>query len=104
MASESFNIIVGASIISQKKFAELSQADQQVLLDTATRAASKLDQIVARDDRRAYQTLVKRGIREVDVGAQRAEWDAAAKRAREQLARRGVYSRSLLQAVEAAAK
>jgi TRAP-type C4-dicarboxylate transport system substrate-binding protein len=91
-------------VISKKKFDELSKADQQTLLDTAKRAASKLDQIVGRDDDRAYQTLLTRGISEVDTTANAAAWDAAAKAARDQLAEQGVYSKSLLNAVEAAAK
>jgi TRAP-type C4-dicarboxylate transport system substrate-binding protein len=104
MSSTNFNIIVGGSIISKKKFNELSKADQKTLLDTAKRAASKLDQIVGRDDARAYQTLLGRGISEVDTSTNQVAWDAAAKKAREQLAQRGVYSKSLLKTVEAAAK
>jgi TRAP-type C4-dicarboxylate transport system substrate-binding protein len=104
VTSTNFNIIVGGSIISKKKFDELSKVDQKTLLDTAKRAASKLDQIVGRDDARAYTTLLGRGITEVDTGAHQAAWDAAAKKAREQLVQRGVYSKSLLKAVEAAAK
>ncbi len=104
MSSSNFNIIVGGSIISKKKFNELSAADQKTLLDTAKRAASKLDQIVGRDDDRAHQTLLGRGITEVDTSANQAAWDAAAKKAREQLVRSGVYTKSLLKAVEAAAK
>lgn len=104
MSSGNFNIIVGGSIISQKKFDELSAADQKTLLDTASRAAAKLDQIVGRDDSRAYQTLLGRGITEVDTNANKSAWNAAAKEAREQLAQRGVYSKSLLQAVEAASR
>ena len=104
MASSNFNIIVGGSIISKKKFNELSKADQQVLLDTAKRAAAKLDQIVGRDDERAYQTLLTRGIAEVDTSSNQGAWDAAAKKAREQLVQRGIFSKSLLKTVEAAAK
>ena len=104
MSSSNFNIIVGGSVISKKKFNELSPADQKTLLDTAKRAAAKLDQIVGRDDDRAYQTLLGRGISEVDTSANQAAWDAAAKKAREQLVQRGVVSKSLLAAVEAAAK
>jgi TRAP-type C4-dicarboxylate transport system substrate-binding protein len=99
MSSGNFNIIVGGSIISKKKFNELSKADQKTLLDTAKRAASKLDQIVARDDARAYQTLLGRGITEVDATAHKAAWDDVAKKARDQLAQRGVYSKSLLKTV-----
>ena len=104
MTASNFNIIVGGSIISKKKLNELNAADQKTLLDTAKRAAGKLDQIVARDDARAYQTLLGRGITAVDTSANQAAWDAAAKKAREQLTQGGVYSKSLLKAVEAAAK
>ena len=104
VTSSNFNIIVGGSIISKKKFNELSKADQKTLLDTAARAASKLDQIVARDDARAYQTLLGRGITEVDTSREQGSVGRSAKKAREQLAQRGVYSKSLLKTVEAAAK
>ena len=104
MTSSNFNIIVGGSVISKKKFDELTIADQRTLLDTAKRAARKLDQIVQRDDGRAYETLLDRGITVVDTTAHQAAWDAAAKKARERLAQRGVYSKSLLRAVESAVK
>ena len=104
MTSTNFNIIVGGSVISKKKLDELSKADQQTLLDTAKRAAAKLDQIVGRDDDRAYQTLLTRGISEVDTRANQAAWDAVSKKARNQLVQQGVFSKSLLSAVEAAAK
>jgi TRAP-type C4-dicarboxylate transport system substrate-binding protein len=102
MTSSNFNIIVGGSVISKKKFNELSKADQQILLDTAKRAADKLDQIVGRDDDRAYRTLLTRGISEVDTSANQAAWDAAAKKARDMLVQQGVFSKSLLNAVQAA--
>jgi hypothetical protein len=57
-----------------------------------------MDKIVIRDDERAYQTLIERGITEVDLTPYQAEWDAVAKKAREQLAGR-VYSKSLLDEV-----
>ncbi len=104
MTSSNFNIIVGGSVISKKKFDQLTPADQKTLLDTAKRAAKKLDQIVQRDDERAYETLVSRGIAVVDTATNQAVWDAAAKKARERLAERGVYSKSLLRTVETAAE
>lgn len=104
MTSSNFNIIVGGSIISKKKFDALREADQQTLLDTARRAAAKLDQIVARDDDRAYQTLLTRNITEVDTSKSQAAWDAVAKDARDRLLTRGVFSKSLLAAVETAAR
>ncbi|MEM7437437.1 MAG: TRAP transporter substrate-binding protein DctP [Myxococcota bacterium] len=102
MTSSNFNIIVGGSVISKAKFESLTEADQKTLLETAKRAAKKLDQIVQRDDDRAYETLKGRGLAVVDTRPHQAAWDSAAKKARERLVQRGVFSKSLLRAVEAA--
>jgi TRAP-type C4-dicarboxylate transport system substrate-binding protein len=79
-------------------FDRLTPGDQKILLDTSERAARTSDKIVIRDDLKAYQTLVARGMKEVDLTPYQAEWDAVAKKAREQLAGR-VYSKSLLKEV-----
>ncbi len=98
MAKQNFNIIIGGSIIKKEIFDQLTPGDQKILLDTAERGARAMDKIVVRDDERAYQTLIERGITEVDLTPHQAEWDAVAKKAREQLAGR-VYSKSLLDEV-----
>ncbi len=98
MAKQNFNIIIGGSIVKKEVFEQLTPGDQKILLDTAERAARASDKIVARDDSKAYATLVARGITEVDLTPYKAEWDAIAKKSREQLAGR-VYSKSLLEQV-----
>jgi TRAP-type C4-dicarboxylate transport system substrate-binding protein len=72
-----------------------------ILIDTSERAARANDTLARRDDNRAYDSLIKRGMIEVDTSAYRAEWDAVAKQTRESLTGR-VYSKSLLEAVEKA--
>jgi TRAP-type C4-dicarboxylate transport system substrate-binding protein len=99
MAKQNFNIIIGGSLIKREKFDELSEHDQKVLLDTSERAARAGDTMARRDDARAYESLVKRGIVVVDTSPYKAEWDAVAKKTRENLTGR-VYSKSLLEAVE----
>ena len=69
------------------------------MLSTSVRASKANDALVRRDDARAYASLVTRGMIEVDTSPHKAEWDAVAKKARENLAGR-VYSKSLLDAVE----
>jgi TRAP-type C4-dicarboxylate transport system substrate-binding protein len=101
MAKENFGIIVGGSLMKQEKFDELTEHDQKALLETSERAARANDKLARRDDDRAYASLVKRGITEVDTSAHKAEWDAVAKKTRESLSGR-VYSKSLLEAVEKA--
>ena len=98
MAKQNLNILVGGSIVKHEVFAQLTPGDQKILLDTAERGARAMDKIVIRDDERAYQTLLSRGLTEVDLSPHKAEWDAVAKTAREQLAGR-VYSQSLLDQV-----
>ena len=99
MAKDNFNIMIGGGIITQEKFDELSEQDQKILLATSARASKANDSLVRRDDARAYASLVARGMIEVDTSVYKAEWDAVAKKARENLAGR-VYSKSLLEAVE----
>jgi TRAP-type C4-dicarboxylate transport system substrate-binding protein len=102
MSKESFGIILGASVVKKEVFDELSPGDQKVLRDTAKRAALALDKVVRRDDAKAYDVLLKRGIELVDTGPHRAEWDKAAAETRDRLTGR-IFSKSLLAEVEAAA-
>ncbi len=103
MSKDSFGIVMGASIIKKEKFDQLSPEDQAVLRSTAARAAAALDRVVRRDDEAAYQVLIKRGIEALDTGPYRAEWEEAARQTRERLVGR-IFSRSLLEEAEAAAK
>ena len=99
MAKENFGIIIGGSVIKQEKFDLLSEHDKKVLIETSERAARAGDIMARRDDDRAYASLIKRGMIEVDTAAHRPAWDAVAKKTRENLTGR-VYSKSLLEAVE----
>jgi TRAP-type C4-dicarboxylate transport system substrate-binding protein len=98
MAKQNLGIIIGGSIIKKEKFAELSEHDQKVLLETAERAARAGDKLSRRDDQRAYDSLIKRGITLVDTSPHQAAWDAAAAQTRKNLAGR-LYSESLLKSV-----
>lgn len=98
VAKQNLNILIGGSIVKKDVFDQLTPEDQRALLETAERAARTSDKIVVRDDTRAYNTLVERGLVEVDLTPHQAEWDAVAKTTREQLAGR-VYSKSLLEQV-----
>ena len=103
MSNESFGIILGASLIKKEKFDQLSPEDQKVLKDTARRAAAALDKVVRRDDAKAYDILLERGIELVDTRPFRAEWDRASDETIDRLTGR-IFSKSLLNDVRAAAK
>lgn len=103
MSKETFGIIMGASVIKKDKFDELTPADQAVFKRTAARAAKALDRVVRSDDAEAYQVLLKRGMRLVDTSPYLEEWEKAGAETRERLTGR-LFSKSLLQEAEAAAK
>ena len=102
MSKESFGLILGASVVKKEKFDQLSPEDQKVLMDTARRAAQALDRVVRRDDGKAYDTMIKRGIELVDTAPYQAEWDKAADETIDRLTGR-IFSKSLLAEVRAAA-
>lgn len=99
MAKQNYSIVVGAVIVEKEKFEALSQEDQRTLRETAHRMTSAFQPMTRRDDGQAYQSLLKRGIIEVDLDAHKAAWDDAASQTRAQLTGL-VYSKSLLQEVE----
>jgi TRAP-type C4-dicarboxylate transport system substrate-binding protein len=102
MSKDSFGIINGASVVKKEKFERLSPGDQQILMETAQRAAAALDKVVRRDDAKAYDVLIDRGMKVVDTGPYRAEWDKAADETLNRLTGR-IFSKSLLAEVRAAA-
>lgn len=95
MAKQHLNILVGGSIVDARKFDQLTEGDQRVLKETAVRGAKANDKLVVRDDTKGYQAMLERGIKEVDLSAHQAAWDAVAKKTRQRLVGR-VYSKSLL--------
>lgn len=102
MSKDSFGIVLGATMIKKEKLETLSPEDQELFRDTAKRAAVALDKVVRRDDARAYEVMIERGVEVVDNGPYLSEWEAAAKETRERLIGR-IYSKSLLDEVTAAA-
>jgi TRAP-type C4-dicarboxylate transport system substrate-binding protein len=95
-------IIVGATLIRKDKFEKLTDDQKKVLVETAARAHVALNKSIRRDDDRSYQTVLKRGLTEVDTTENQAEWEDVGRQVRERLAGR-VYPKSLLDAVIAAA-
>ncbi len=100
MAKQNLSIILGGSIMKKDKFDELSPGDQKILIDTAERTTRVSDKIVLRDDAKAYQSMLRRGIEEIDTSPHKAAWDAVGLKTRARLTGR-VYSKALLDAVEA---
>ncbi|MGB5220857.1 MAG: TRAP transporter substrate-binding protein DctP [Polyangiales bacterium] len=102
VSKDNSGIIVGATLIRKDKFEQLNDEQKQVLVETSIRAHKALNTSIRRDDDKSYQTVLKRGLVEVDTTENRAEWEAVGAQVRERLAGR-VYPQSLLDAVMAAA-
>ena len=102
VTKQSSSILIGATIVRKDKLDALPAELRAALMETAAKAHALLNRQVRRDDERAYRTLLQRGLQEVDISAHRAEWEAAARKVREQLAGR-LYPRALLRRVELAA-
>jgi len=75
---------------------------KEAFLRTSKRVETLLNKSIRRDDQKAYVVVIKKGIVATDTSKYKAEWDAAAKQVRDRMTGR-VFSKSLLQAVEAAA-
>lgn len=101
VTKQNFSLVMGGSFIKSDVFERLTEHDQKVLRETAIQSGKVNARLTRRDDDRAYDALVKRGIVQIDLSPHQAEWDAISKKTRENLAGR-VYSKSLLEAVERA--
>lgn len=97
-------ILVGATILSQEKYASLAPDLQQALDQTSEQAHRALVQRIRRDDQRYYTVLTTRhGLTAVDTTPHRAEWQQAAEQTRNRLAGR-LFPRELMEQVMAAAR
>ena len=102
MTGHNSAIIAGGVVMRKEKVDELPADLKEAFLRTAKRAETLLHKSIRRDDQKAYDVVVKKGIIPTDTSKYKAEWDAAAKQVRTRMAGR-VFPKSLLQAVEAAA-
>lgn len=103
VAAKNSGIIVGAAIIRKDKFDSLTDEQQQVLVETGARAHVALNKVIRRDDDKAYEAILERGITAVSTSAYEAEWAEVGKQVRQRLAGR-LYPEGLLEEVMAAAE
>ncbi len=99
VSEQGSGIVVGAMVIRKPVFDALDADMQSALVETARASERRLQRGVRDFDRRAYETLVRRGMRPVDAEAHRAEWEAVGERARRRLTGR-LFPSDLLSRVE----
>src|SRR5690554_1237550 len=103
VSKEPSGILIGATVLRKELFDSLSAENQAALMSTGKRAHAALVRRIRRDDDQAYKTMLERGIKEVDPGQYRAEWEKAAEETRKRLVGR-VYPAELYQRVVDAMK
>ncbi len=103
MTAHNSAIIAGGTVMRQDKYDELPPEYQEAFNSTAARAHELLNKTIRKDDEKAYQVVLKKGIEAVEAGDAKAEWDAADKKVRDNLTGR-MFSKSLVAAVAEAAK
>jgi TRAP-type C4-dicarboxylate transport system substrate-binding protein len=102
MTAHNSAIIVGGTMMRKDKLDELPPDLREVFDSTAVRAHELLNKVIRRDDQKAYDVVLKRGIKSIEAGDAQAEWDAANKKVRDKLTG-WLFSKSLVDAVAAAA-
>jgi TRAP-type C4-dicarboxylate transport system substrate-binding protein len=102
MTGHNSAIIAGGMVMRKDKIDGLAPDLNEAFLRTAKRVEVLLNKTIRRDDEKAYDVVLKKGIIATDTSKYRAEWDAAAKKVRDGMTGR-VFSKSLLEAVQAAA-
>ena len=103
MTAHNSAIIAGGTVMRKDKYDELPEDLKEAFDSTAARAHELLNKTIRKDDEKAYDVVLKKGIEPVEPGDAQAEWDAAYKKVRDKLTGR-MLPKSLVEAVAAAAK
>lgn len=85
VTKQHLGFIIGATLLRSASWERVPQNHRQALQDTARQAHTALARTIRRDDDRNYQSAVSRGVVEVDIQPNRAQWDQAMQQARTSL-------------------
>ncbi|KPK53551.1 MAG: hypothetical protein AMJ63_06065 [Myxococcales bacterium SG8_38_1] len=102
MTGHNLSIIVGGVVMKKDKLDALAPDLQEAFYSTAKRAETLLNKSIRRDDERAYDVVVKKGIIPSDTSKHETEWDQVSKQILDRMTGR-VFSKELVDAVKAAA-
>ena len=103
MTGHNSAIIAGGMVMRKERIDSLDPDLKETFLRTCERVEVLLNKTIRRDDQKAYEVVLKKGIIATDTAKYEAEWSSSAKQVRDRMTGR-VFSKSLLDAVEAAAK
>ncbi len=99
VTKEPRGIVVGATVIKKSKVDALSAELKKALLDTGKKAHQALAVAIRRDDQRAFDAIIKKGVKPVSLAGNEKSWDEVLGRARKSLVGK-LYPADLLARVE----
>jgi len=99
VTKEPRGIVVGAMVIKKEKFASLPPAHQQALTETGQSAQKALTVAIRKDDEKAYQVILERGVKPISLADNMKAWDDILLKARQSLAGK-LYPAELLKRIE----
>lgn len=102
MTDDTAAIIVGGMVMRKDKFDGLAPDLKDAFRRSSKRAETLLNEVIRRDDQKAYDVVIKKGIVATDIAEYKREWDDIGTQVQDRLTGR-VFSKSLLEAVRAAA-
>lgn len=102
MTGHNSAIIAGGMVMRKERIDSLAPDLKETFLRTCERVEVLLNKTIRRDDQKAYDVVLKKGIIATDTAKYEAEWAASAKQVRDRMTGR-VFSKTLLDAVESAA-
>ena len=103
VTKEPRGIVVGATVIKKESFDALPDDLKEALVETWRTAEKALAIAIRRDDQRAFDAIVDKGVKPVSVAANRGAWDEVLKTARHSLVGK-LYPADLLKRVESIAQ
>lgn len=99
VTKEPNGIVVGATVMKKEKFAALSPEHQKALVETSQKAHAALAQVIRKDDERAFDAIIGKGVKAVSIASTQPVWDGILKQARNDLVGK-LYTADMLKQVE----
>jgi TRAP-type C4-dicarboxylate transport system substrate-binding protein len=103
VTKEPRGIVVGATVIKKESLEALPDDLKEALIETSRTAEKALATAIRRDDQRAFDAIIKKGVKPVSVAENRKAWDEVLREARHSLVGK-LYSADLLKRVESVAQ
>ncbi len=99
VTAEARGTVIGATVVKKSKLDALAPELKQALIETGQKAHQALATIIRRDDQRAFDAIVSKGVKPVSVAAHEKAWEELLKKARHDLVGK-LYSGDLLRRCE----